>query len=150
MIKIEEHKNLAIQNFNAIWKILDKEKPSKEEELEAIRLAHTSTWHWYQCGQPINFQRGEWICSRVYVHFNHLEEALFHAKLCYELTMEHNLKDFDLSYGYECLARVYMKMKDQENFQKYFQLLQNSLSQIQNEEDRKVVAMDIASLKNPT
>lgn len=146
MINPKEHKNIAIQCFNAIWKILDKSDPSKEEELEAIRLAHTSTWHWYQCGQVVNFQRGEWICSRVYVHFNHLEEALYHAKLCYELTIEHKLIDFDLSYGYECLARVYKKMNDTENFQKYFQLLQGSLSQIKKEEDRKLVESDMASL----
>jgi hypothetical protein len=142
----EEHKKIAIQCFNAIWKILDKTSPTKEEELEAIRLAHTSSWHWYQCGQAVNFQRGEWICSRVYIHFNHLEEALFHAKLCYELTIEHKLTDFDLSYGFECLARVYKKMNDKENFQKYFQLLQDSLSQIKEEEDRKLVVSDIASL----
>ena len=146
MIEMEEHKKIAIQCFNAIWKILDKTNPTKVDELEAIRLAHTSTWHWYQCGQPVNFQRGEWICSRVYVHFHHLEEALYHAKLCYELTIEHKLTDFDLSYGYECMARVYKKMNDTENFDHYFQLLKESLPQVKEEEDRKLVKSDMQSL----
>lgn len=145
-ISKESQRGIAIQCFNAIWKILDKTNPTKSDELEAIRLAHTSTWHWYQCGEPVNFQRGEWICSRVYIHFNHMEEALYHAKLCFDLTIQHKLQDFDLSYSYECLARVYMKMNDTENFQKYYQLLQDSLSQIKDEEDRRVVEMDMKNL----
>ena len=143
----KEHKKIAIQCFNAVWTILDKVEPSDEEKLEAIRLAQTSTWHWYQCGEPIHFQRGEWICSRVYCQFNHLEEALYHARLCRDLTQKYELKDFDLSYSYEALARVYRKLNNTEKFNHYFQLLVESLDQIADSEDKKQVERDIQSMQ---
>lgn len=144
----EEHRKIAITCFNAIWKILGMESTSISDELEAIRLAQTSTWHWYQCGEPVNFQRGEWICSRVYVHFGHIEEALYHANLCRELTEKYDLKDFDLSYSYEAFARIYKKSKNEELYKHYLELLIKSLDQVKDLEDRKVVEMDIESLKN--
>ena len=54
-----EHRKIAVDCFNATWKVLDKENKTAEDQAEAILLAHTSLWHWMQYSEPIHFQRGE-------------------------------------------------------------------------------------------
>lgn len=144
---IEEHKKLAIDCFNAVWDFMEKKKPSDDDICEAIRLAHVSTWHWKFAGTELNQQRGEWICSRVHSHFGFGKEALYYAKRCYNLTMKLNLKDFDLGYGYECMARAYMVLKRENQKQKYLILAKKAAKGIEKKHDRDWFIKDLRSIK---
>ena len=49
----------------------------------------------------------EWLLSRIYCLLNRPEAALHHALECKKWTERGELKDFDLAFNYESLARAY-------------------------------------------
>jgi hypothetical protein len=116
----QAHRYFAVSCFNNCWKILENENRTKEDEETLEHLAHASLYHWMQVGKPINEQRGEWMLARVYTVIENKEKALHHANRCLELTIQQDLKDFDLAYGYECAARAYALNQDAAMFKKYF------------------------------
>ncbi|MBX7046030.1 MAG: hypothetical protein K1X86_09345 [Ignavibacteria bacterium] len=143
----DTHKKIAIDCFNAVWDIMEKNTPSDDDICEAIRLAHVSIWHWKFAGTELNQQRGEWICSRAHAHFGFGKEALFYAKRCYNLTMKLELKDFDLGYGYECMARAYMALGKENQMKKYLLLAKEAAKDIQKKSDRDWFMKDLKSIK---
>lgn len=145
--KKDFHKKLAVDCFNGTWKIMEKENPTDDDICEAIRLAHVSTWHWGFAGTELNQQRGEWICSRVHAHFSLGERALYYAKRCYDLTTKLDLKDFDLGYGYECMARAYMVLGNNSEKEKFLKLAKESANQIEKKEDRDWFMKDLSTIK---
>jgi hypothetical protein len=42
-IKEEWHRKQAVENFNKTWDLIDKKERTKEEDLEMIHTAHTSS-----------------------------------------------------------------------------------------------------------
>lgn len=140
------HKKFAIECFNDTWRVMNKENPTADDICEAIRLAHTSTWHWSKVGNELNQQRGEWICSRVYAHFGFGEMALYHAKRCFDLTQKHGFQDFDKGYSYEAMARAYKVLGNKDDAEKFLQSAQNTVDEIKEKEDRDLFLKDIEDL----
>ena len=147
LLNKELHRELGCNSFNAVWDIMEKENPSDDDICEAIRLAHVSTWHWKFAGTELNQQRGEWICSRVHAHFGFGKEALYYAKRCYDLTMKHGFTDFDLGYGYECMARAYMVLGKNKLKEKFLKLSVVAADQIKKKTDKEWYMKDLASIK---
>jgi len=145
MEEIEFHKKNAVACFNHTWKILEKENPTADEICEAIRLAHTSTWHWSKVGNELNQQRGEWICSRVYAHFGFGEMALYHAKRCLDLTEKHGFDDFDKGYAFEAMARAYAILDNKSESEKFLQSAQAVADEIKKKEDRELFMQDLTT-----
>jgi tetratricopeptide (TPR) repeat protein len=141
----ECHKNFAIQLNNLVWNLLQKENRTTEDNDKMIHAAHASYYHWSVIGEPINFQRGEWLISHVYAVLNIPEPALYHARKCMELTEEYKFVDFDLAYAYEALARAYAAAGNLSEAKKYIQLAQEAGEKIKQEEDRKLFMSDFAA-----
>lgn len=141
----ECHKRFAIQLNNLVWSLLQKENRTAEDNDKIIHAAHASHYHWSIIGEPINFQRGEWLISHVYAVLNRPEPALYHAKKCMELTEEHKYVDFDLAYAYEAMARAYAAAGNVSEAKKYIQLTQEAGEKIKKEEDRKLFMSDFAA-----
>ena len=59
MSESEFHEKITKESFNKTWDLIDKKDWTYDEEGEMVRLAYTSSYHWYQIGEPVNFQRGE-------------------------------------------------------------------------------------------
>lgn len=142
-----EHRKIAVDCFNTTWKVLEKENKTAEDQAEAILLAHTSLWHWMQCGEPIHSQRGEWMISRVYAVLGYGEMSLFHAQRCLNYTTTHNFKDFDLSFAYEAMARAYWICGRKGDALPFYLLAKNSADQIEKTEDRDYFLSDIATIE---
>ncbi|MBL7801786.1 MAG: hypothetical protein JNL95_13775 [Chitinophagales bacterium] len=142
-----EHRKIAVDCFNNTWNVLDKLEKTTDDQAEAILLAHTSLWHWLQCGEAINAQRGEWMIARVYAVFEMGEMALYHAKRCLELTQKHDFKDFDLSFGYESMARALAVLKRNEEALHYYNLAKTSAEGIAKQEDKDYFLSDLETTK---
>jgi hypothetical protein len=142
-----DHKLLAIECFNNIWKILDNPTPTKDEISNAIRLAHTSTWHWAQVGTALHQQRGEWICARVYTQYGMYESALYHADRCMTLAIDNDLKDFDFAYAFEAFARIYALMKNTSLATAYMDKAKAAGALISKPEDRAWFEKDLETIK---
>ncbi len=142
-----EHKELAIQLFNETWELLDKFPRTREEEILMIHKSHASLYHWLQVGTPKEFQRGEWMISHVYSILGMSESAIYHAKNCLDHTLANDLRDFDLTFAYEALARAY-SLNDKESGSRYLNLAYESLVEIKDEDDRKYAKSQLDEIKS--
>lgn len=104
----EIHQELARSTNGEVWKLLEKEERTAEDEHIMVDTAHASNYHWRHTGTSVNIQRGEWLLARVYTVLRHNQEALWHAKACLAITQAHpeEMEEFDLAYGYEAVARA--------------------------------------------
>ena len=80
----ELHKKFAVELFNQVWDLLEKEDRSVEEDDRMVHAAHASRFHWGEIGTPLEFERGEWQVSRVYAVLKRPHGALYHGQRCLE------------------------------------------------------------------
>ena len=137
------HKKFAVELNGLVWDLLKKEKRAKGEDEKMINAAYASLYHWSVVGKAINFQRGHWMISHVYAVLGRPEPALYHAKLCMQLTQQHNIVDFDLAYAYEAMARAYATNRNRSECQKTVKLAIEAGEKIKGEEDRKLFFSDL-------
>ena len=140
-VSLEHHEKLAKQNFNKTWDFLDKKNRSEEDNLNMIHTVHASRFHWGVLvsegkGTALMLQRGEWIISRVYSVLKRGEPALYHAKICLDLTEKNNIGDFDLAFAYEAMARSFALLKNKKEYDKYSKLAKEAGEKIKKKDDR--------------
>lgn len=139
------HKKFAVDCFNAIWPLLQKESRTAEDNELMVHLAHTSLFHWLHAGTAINEQRGEWMLARVYTILEDKSKALHHAKRCLALTQKHDFRDFDLAYSYECMARACALNAMTAESSRYFSLAKDAGEKITESGDRDLFMTDLRS-----
>jgi len=132
----EAHKSFASGIFNRVWDLLEKKDRNSEEDDLMINAAHASLYHWRMIGEPIHFQRGEWMVAHVYTVLSMKESALHHSRICLELTKENNIEDFDLGFAYEGYARALALNGDEDQSRLYFFQARDSAEQIKEKGDR--------------
>jgi len=59
----EWHTKSAIDLFNWVWSLLDKEDRIQQEDDQMVHAAHASRHHWGELGTPREVERGEWQIS---------------------------------------------------------------------------------------
>ena len=142
ILSLEHHEKVAKDTFNKIWDFLGRKDRNSEEELNMIHSAHTSRYHWGILvaegkGTSSNLQRGEWMLSHVYSAVERGELALYHAKICLELTEKNNITDIDLAFAYEAMARASALMQNEEDFKKIFKLAKEAAEKIKKKDDKE-------------
>ncbi|MFX1477631.1 MAG: hypothetical protein ACFFCI_05835 [Promethearchaeota archaeon] len=140
-VSLEHHEKLAKQNFNKTWDFLDQKDRTEEDNINMIHTVHASRFHWGVLvsegkGTALNLQRGEWIISRVYSVLERGEPALYHAKICLDLTEKNNIGDFDLAFAYEAMARALALTKNKKEFEKYSKLAKDAGEKIKKKADK--------------
>jgi hypothetical protein len=130
------HRQFAVELFNLTWDLIDIKDRSQEEIDRMINAAHASRYHWEIAGEAVNIARGEWQISRVYALLQRIEPCLYHAQRCLEVTLDNDLKDFDLAFAYEAMARACHLAGDKERTAKYLALAEDAGGQIQDQGDR--------------
>ena len=110
-------------------------------------FAFGSLFHWSHSPscQPVNLQRGECLISHVYAVLKNGKKALKHAENCFEITKEHNIKDFDLAYSYEALYRAYKILGDTEKENYFFNKAKEAAENIRDKEDKEIFLSDLNS-----
>ena len=126
----EGHRKFAVDAFNLVWSLLDKEERTEEEDDKMAHAAHASRFHWGEIGTPLEFERGEWQISRVYSVLNKPESALHHAMKCLSICKENDIGDFDIAFAYEAMARANVVAGEQAEAEKYIQLGKEAGEQI--------------------
>jgi hypothetical protein len=141
-----EHRKLAIEANNSTWEFLDCELGSLSEldSEEMTRRAYAAAYHWSRAENAtvINEIRASWLIAKVWIHQSRGDIALAVSNRCIELCLANNVKDFDLAYVYETKARSLACLGDLDGAREAKQFA--SLVEIADEEDRKLVAADLA------
>lgn len=141
-----DHKKIGIDLFNATWDLINKKEKSNEDVLQMIHTAHASAYHWRQVGTPLNFQRSEWLISRVYALANIGESALFHAQKCMDITKEYHITGVYKAFAYEGIARAYSVLDNAAEAKKYLELAKELADRIADKEDRDYVISELSTI----
>jgi len=141
------HHYMGIEMNIQTWNLLGKEDRNEKDDARMINFAHASLYHWRKSHKykPINEQRGQWMLSHVYAVLGKSEEALSYAEETSRLTIEQDLKDFDLAYSYEALARANAVLGNKNECVKYLEKAEKTGSLIANEDDKKYFISDLES-----
>lgn len=142
----EVHKKFAVETFNQTWDLIEKRDKNQSEIDRMINAAHTSRYHWEFAGEAVNIARGEWLISRMYASLNRVEPCLFHADRCLKITLENELKDFDLAFAYEAMARACHLAQDEVETAKYMTLAEDAGAGIQEEGDRNYFFSELQTI----
>lgn len=145
-LDVAEQRQLAASLFNRVWQLLDLERRTEVESAEMLHGAHASTYHWIQVGEPVNRARGEWQCSRVYAVLGRGEPAMWHAQQVLEICQAHDIKDFDLAFAYEALARSAAINGDAAASRQWLAQAVAACDQIAEDDDRDLVRSDLATI----
>lgn len=141
-----DERRMAVDLFNGVWRLLEKEDRSVEEDDRMLHMAHASRYHWGQIGAPVNLSRGEWQCSRVYSVLGRAEPALHHARRGLEICRAHGIGDWDLAYAYESLARAHAVASDKDQARTWTEQALAAAEDITADEDRELVLSDLESI----
>jgi tetratricopeptide (TPR) repeat protein len=141
------HEYFAKKTNGLTWKLLSKDDRSVEEDFELEFVANASLYHWIQVGTALHLQRGEWLLARVYTILGYGKSALRHANHCLELAKSNldMMKDFDVAYAYEGMARALALLGNQEEASSYYEKACDAGATIVDEEDRSIFMSDFES-----
>jgi hypothetical protein len=143
----EEHKKFAVALFNLTWSLLDKKGRTIEDDDKMLNAAHASRFHWGEIGTPLEFERGEWQISRVYSVLKRSEPAIYHAKRCLEICEASNIRDFDIAFAYEALARAHAVAALKSECEKYVMLAKEAGERIKGEEDKNYFFSELKTVQ---
>lgn len=139
-------RRVAVDLFNYVWSLLEKQDRTEAEDDAMLHAAHASRFHWAQVGGAENCARGDWQVSRVYAALGRSEPALHHAQRCLQICLSEGLRDFDLAFAYEALARSMAVAGNVAERDRYVQLALTAGTEIAEEDDRKIFDADIATV----
>ncbi|MBC8312117.1 MAG: hypothetical protein H8E72_07400 [Candidatus Marinimicrobia bacterium] len=141
------HHYMGIEMNIQTWNLLGKDDRTEQDDTRMVNFAKASLYHWKLSPkfEAVNQQRGEWMISHVYAVLGKGEEALYHAKATMNLTDEHKLKDFDLAYAYEAMARAYAVLGKKDDFVEFYSKAKDAGKLINGSEDQKYFDNDFAS-----
>jgi tetratricopeptide (TPR) repeat protein len=137
----------AKRSFNCIWPLLEKTQRTPDEDQEMVLAAFASLYHWKKAGTAVHAQRGSWMISRVYQELGRAVDALGWAQSCLEISKEHptEMKDFDLAYAQEALARAYALSGEEDKALKHRQKAIELGEKIKDPEDKRIFQDDLRS-----
>ena len=143
----EAHKLFARQTNGKVWQLLGKAGRSAAEDDEMIEAAYASNYHWRSAGTDVNLQRGAWLIAHVYTVLGEAKPALLQARRCLELTNQckDQMKDFDIAYAYEGIARALALSGLPDEAKKYLLLAQAAGEAIAEAEDKQIFMGDLNS-----
>jgi DNA-binding transcriptional MerR regulator len=141
-----DERRQAIDLFNGVWRFLEKEDRSREDDDTMLHMAHASRYHWGQVGTAANLARGEWQVSRVYSVLERSEPALYHAQRVLDICRANGIGDWDIAFAYEALARASAVAGDKEQARAWTDQALAAAEDIAEDEDRELVITDLESI----
>jgi hypothetical protein len=145
MPEIDE-RQLAVDLFNAVWRLMETEDRTREQDDRMLHMAHASRYHWEQVGTPANLARGEWLCSRVYAVLGRAEPARHHAQRVLDICQQHGIGDWDLAFAHEALARAAAVAGDRQATDEHLADARAAAEAIADPEDRDHLLEDLRTI----
>jgi len=144
----EAHRHFSVGCFNAAWDLMDKVDRTPQEEEEMLQRSIASLWHWAQrddCTAQ-NLSIGYWQVARIQALLGRADEARRYGQLCLEASVGDEIAPFAKAYAYEALARAEAVAGDTVKRDKYVSEVQAVLRGITDEETRKMLLDDLATI----
>ena len=142
---VETDRAYGVAFNNRVWELLAKPERSRDEDEELIHAAHASYLHWCVAGTALHRQRGLWMISHVYAQLGFGERALHYARKSATLSVEYEklMRDFDLCYASEAMARAHAVLGEHGEASKHFALAYRAGKKILGEKDKEIFLGDL-------
>ena len=137
---------MAVDLFNHVWRLLDIDDRTPEQDDAMVHAAHASRWHWGQVGGAEQCAVGEWQCSRVYAVLGCPGEALHHARRCLELSAQDGVDAFVRASAHEAMARALAVLGDMDGARAERNLAYGLAVELEDDDDRGVIEGDLGTL----
>ena len=145
MLDKELERKLAAHLFNETWRLIEKPDRTAEESVLMIHSAHASRYHWESVGDASNRAIGEWQVSRVYSVLALPEPALYHAKLCLQISENQAFRPFLKGCAHEAMARA-LSLNDKASAKPHYQAAIELAAIIQDPEERGILESDLKTI----
>jgi hypothetical protein len=142
----DEERALAKTLFNGVWTLMERDDRTQDDDDRMLHMAHASRYHWGQVGEPVNLARGEWLCSRVYAVLQRAEPCHAHAQRVLDICERDGIRDFDLAFAYEALARASAVAGDAAAARAYTEQALAAAEDIAEDDDRELLLSDLESI----
>lgn len=139
-------RTLAPRAYNQTWELLDAADLTREQEEEMLAATFTQRHHWYQVGDARNRAIADWQISRVATVLGYADLARRFGERSLEVAVENGLDAFVVGFAHEAIARAAADVDDIETFSEHLELARAALADIEDEEDRDVLAADLAEM----
>jgi DNA-binding transcriptional MerR regulator len=141
-----DERKLAAELFNGVWRLMETEDRTPEQDDRMLHMAHASRFHWEQVGTPANLARGEWLCSRVYAVLGRAEPSLHHARRVLAICEQHGIGDWDLAFAHEAIARAHAVAGDGTATGEALAAARAAAEDIAEPEDRALLESDLETI----
>jgi len=123
-------------------------KRTPREDMEMLRLVHTSRFHWGLVGNARNFAIGDWQISRTYAALGQPELSLLFARSSLEICEREGLDEI-LPSALEGVARAYATAGNRRMVQRYLARALRRLNSVDlTSEDRELYSTQIKDTKS--
>jgi hypothetical protein len=140
------HRTFAPRAFNATWTYLDLDEVSREDEVEMLTSTFAQRYHWRMVGTPRNWAIADWQVSRVAAVTGYADLARRFGQIALDTCAEHDLDAFVTGFAHEAIARAAAFVDDLETFGEHLALARACLSEIEDPDDRDLLAADLAEM----
>ncbi|MGH2830414.1 MAG: hypothetical protein ACRDJM_08005 [Actinomycetota bacterium] len=141
------HRRFATELFNNTWALMDAPGRSAAEDRQMLASAFASRLHWEAVGTPVNKAVGDWQISRVCALLGMADLAVRYASLALRAALsKEGMPDYMLASAYEGMARAHACAGDAAERERFLALANESLELIGDDEDRRLIEGQIASV----
>lgn len=111
-----------------------------------LSSAFAQRYHWYEVGEPRNRAIADWQVSRVAAVLGYADLAFRFGERSLETCLEFGLDPFVTGFAHEAIARAAAEVDDVETFTEHLQSARALLEEIEDDEEREVLAADLAEM----
>ena len=142
----DEHRQVAKDQFNAVWELLDRSDRTAADDDARLVAAFTSRHHWGLAGGPEQWAVGDWQIAHVAAHLGLGDLATRFATRALERVEAEAIGGWLLASCYEGMARAAAARGDADDFGRWRAHCVTALSSVADAEDRALIESQLASI----
>jgi hypothetical protein len=145
----EAHQFFAIQTFNGAWELIEKPGRSADDDAEMLQRAFTSRWHWGFVGGVEQCATGDWQIAHCASLVGLGGLAQVYAQRAFDACEREGWTDWQRASMLEGMARAAAAAGDAAAHAKYYALAEEAVAAIEEDEERNVIASQLATVPMP-
>jgi len=146
----DEHRAQAISYFNATWELIDLPNRNAEQDRDMLTSAFASRQHWIEAeGTAENLAVADWQVAHAASQAGLSGLALLFAHAAVDRAESNDLPTWLKASTHEGLARAHAGAGDTASFSYEADLTTALLEKVADDEDRELVASQLASIPPP-
>lgn len=136
---------MAVNANNLAWDLSTKNR-SEAQDQEMLNAAHTAAFHWNEIGTAENNIRATMLLAEVYGLLGYGSTALQYAKDVDTFFSNKEIANWERAFVYIILSRANKADDNQSLYREYLHAAQETISSIEDIEERKIVSASMPSL----